>query len=79
MKKPITTDIHSLAEALIRGCHAEMDMGLEYSTGGKKRLRQPKVKENAITRCANVHLKVKSCFKCFNFFSIVYQSLSRQR
>lgn len=57
-KRPITSDIQSLAHSLIRGCHAELDLGLEYSTGGKKRLQMPRVQENVITRCANIQLKV---------------------
>ena len=57
-KRPITNDIQSLAQSLIRGCYAEMDLALEYSTGGKKRVSMPKVQENVIARCANVQLKV---------------------
>lgn len=66
-KKPVTSDLQSLSQSFIRGCHAELDLGLEYSTGGKKRLRMPRVKENVIARCANVHLKVGPQFTLIKY------------
>ena len=54
-----------------------MDLGLEYSTGGKKRLRMPRVKENVIAKCANVHLKVSVLIYAKRFFSIELPSLLR--
>jgi hypothetical protein len=57
-QKPITKDLNSLAVSIIRGCRAEMEAGLDYSTGGRKTHSVPKVKHAAIQKYANIHLKV---------------------
>jgi len=47
-----------LGRSFLRGCRAEVEAGIKFGNGGRS-LGLPKVKEEAVRRCANFYLKVR--------------------
>jgi hypothetical protein len=53
LRTPLQQDLHALTRSLIRACRAELEAGMYFSNGARSR-GLPKVKEEAVKRCANV-------------------------